>query len=199
MLAESRPFFRSGFSYAYYIIYCRMNIVRILITGPPGCGKTTLIKRVARSISVPFCGFFTNEIRQGGKRVGFEIESFAGNKAVMSHVDIESPYSVGRYGVDIESIEGIAVFEIEIALSENRLLIVDEIGKMELFSKRFKDLILKVFQTEIPFVGTILYKPHPLCDRLKSSHGAKLLTLRKSKNDIAYGKIIRWLENIHQK
>ena len=175
-----------------------MNIVRILITGPPGCGKTTLIKKVARSISIPLCGFFTSEIRQGGKRVGFEIECFAGNKAVMSHVDIESSFRVGKYGVDIDSIDRIAVFEIEIALSENRLLIVDEIGKMELFSKRFRDLILNVFQTEIPFLGTILYKPHPFCDRLKSSHGVKLLTIRKSKYDIDYGKIIRWLEDIHQ-
>jgi len=173
-----------------------LNIVRILITGPPGCGKTTLIKKVARSLSIPFCGFYTSEIRQGGKRVGFEIESFAGNKAVMSHVDIESPYSVGKYGVDIESIDRIAVFEIEIALSENRLLIVDEIGKMELFSKRFRELILKVFQTEIPFLGTILYKPHPFCDRLKSSHGVKLLILRKSDHDITYDKIIQWLEKI---
>lgn len=114
----------------------------------------------------------------------------------MSHVDIESPYSVGKYGVDIESIDRIAVFEIEIALSENRLLIVDEIGKMELFSKRFRELILKVFQTEIPFLGTILYKPHPFCDRLKSSHGVKLLILRKSDHDITYDKIIQWLEKI---
>jgi nucleoside-triphosphatase len=175
-----------------------MNSIRILITGQPGCGKTTLIKKVARSISIPFCGFFTNEIRKKGKRAGFEIESFAGNKAVMSHLDIKSSFRVGRYGVDIESIDRIAVFEVEIALSENRLLIVDEIGKMELFSERFRDLILKVFQREIPFVGTILYKPHPFCDRLKCSSGVKLLTLRKSNQDMACGKVVRWLENIHR-
>lgn len=172
-----------------------MRVVRVLITGQPGCGKTTLIKKVARSLSIPFCGFFTNEIRHGRRRVGFEIESFAGNKAVMSHLDIKSPYRVGKYGVEIESMERIAAFEMEIALSENRLLIVDEIGKMELFSKRFKELILKVFQKEIPFLGTILYKPHPFCDRLKDSHGIKLLTLRMSEYDKTYGKITRWLKN----
>ncbi len=128
--------------------------------------------------------------------MGFEIESFAGDKAVMSHIDIKSPYRVGKYGVDIESMERIAAFEIEIALSENRLLIVDEIGKMELFSQRFKDLILKVFQADIPFLGTILYKPHPFCDGLKDSRGIRLLTLRMSEYDKTYGKIIKWLENI---
>ncbi len=173
-----------------------MNNVRILITGQPGCGKTTLIKKVARSLSVPFCGFFTNEILQRGRRVGFEIESFAGNKAVMSHIDIKSPYRVGKYGVDIESIDRIAVFEIEIAITENRLLIVDEIGKMELFSDRFKESILKVIQSEIPFLGTILYKPHPFCDRLKDSRGIKLLTFRMSEYDKTYAKIIQWMENI---
>lgn len=173
-----------------------MRVVRVLITGQPGCGKTTLVRKVARSLSIPLCGFFTSEIRHGGRRVGFEMESFAGDKAVMSHIDIKSPYRVGKYGVDIESMERIAAFEIEIALSENRLLIVDEIGKMELFSQRFKDLILKVFQTDIPFLGTILYKPHPFCDRLKDSRGIKLLTLRMSEHDKTYAKIIRWLENI---
>ncbi len=167
-----------------------------MITGQPGCGKTTLIRKVARSLSIPFCGFFTNEIRQRGRRVGFEIESFAGDKAVMSHLDSKSPYRVGKYGVDIEFMERIAAFEMEIALSENRLLIIDEIGKMELFSKRFEELILKVFQTEIPFLGTILYKPHPFCDRLKDSRGIKLLTLRMSEYDKTYDKIIQWLENI---
>ncbi len=175
-----------------------MNITRFLITGPPGCGKTTLIKKVARSLSIPFCGFFTNEIRHGRRRVGFEIESFAGDKAVMSHLDIKSPHRVGKYGVDIESIDRIAAFEIEIALSENRLLIIDEIGKMELFSKRFEDLILKVFQAEIPFLGTILYKPHPFCDRLKDSPGIKLITLKMSEYDKTYGKIVQWLENIQK-
>ena len=173
-----------------------MRVVRVLITGQPGCGKTTLIKKVARSLSIPFCGFFTNEIRHGKKRVGFEIESFGGNKAIMSHIDIKSPCRVGKYGVDIQSIERIAVLEIEIALSEKRLLIVDEIGKMELFSQRFKDLILKVFRTDIPFLGTILYKPHPFCDRLKNSPGIKLLTLKMNEYDKIYGKIVQWLENI---
>ncbi len=172
-----------------------MRVVRVLITGQPGCGKTTLIKKVARSLSIPFCGFFTNEIRHGRRRVGFEIESFAGDKAVMSHLDIKSPYRVGKYGVDIESMERIAAFEMEIALSENKLLIIDEIGKMELYSMRFKELILRVFQTKIPFLGTILYKPHPFCDRLKDSHGIKLLTLRMSEHDKTYGKIIKWLKN----
>lgn len=175
-----------------------MRIVRVLITGQPGCGKTTLIKKMSRSLSIPFCGFFTNEIRHGRKRIGFEIESFAGDKAVMSHIDIKSPYRVGKYGIDIESIDRIAAFEIEIALSENRLLIVDEIGKMELFSQRFKDLILKVFKTEIPFLCTILYKPHPFCDRLKSSQGVKLFTMRKGECDVIYDKIIRWLGNGQQ-
>lgn len=156
-----------------------MNSVKILITGSPGCGKTTLIKRIAENISYPVNGFFTAEIRKGGTRVGFEVESFGGEKAVLSHVDIRSKNRVGKYGVDIEAFEKIALPEIEKAINGKNLLIIDEIGKMELYSARFRELILTVFKSEIPIIATILYKPHPFCDGLKSIDNVEIVQLRR--------------------
>jgi nucleoside-triphosphatase len=171
--------------------------LRLLITGPPGCGKTTLIKRVVESVSVPYCGFFTAEMRRKGKRIGFEIESFSGNRAIMSHVDIRSPFKVGRYGVDIDAINRIAVPEMQTALDEHRLLIIDEIGKMELHSDTFKDLLTRIFSSDVPLIGTILSKSHPFCDWLKRTPGTEIINLEKKNFDSTLASIMNKLKKLH--
>jgi nucleoside-triphosphatase len=86
---------------------------------------------------------------------------------------------VSKYGVDVKAFERIALPEIEEAISGKNLLIIDEIGKMELFSQQFRDLILVAFESKIPIVATILYKPHPFCDRLKNMEYVKIMQLRR--------------------
>ena len=75
---------------------------KFLIVGRPGAGKTTLIKKVAQILQ-PFhpVGFYTEEIREQGERVGFELVSLDGQRRIMSHVDIPGPFRVGKYGVDV--------------------------------------------------------------------------------------------------
>lgn len=167
-----------------------MTHIKLLITGPPGCGKTTLIKRISDNVSYPVNGFFTAEIRKGGTRVGFEMESFAGKKAILSHVDIRSKSRVGKYGVDVESFKKIALPEIEKAIEKKNLLIIDEIGKMELHSPRFREMILAAFDSDIPIIATILLKPHPFCDKLKSLPEIKIIQLRRDKFEFSLKEIL---------
>ncbi len=81
----------------------------ILFTGPPGCGKTTLIKKIVQDLQTPSTGFITKKIREKGKRVGFTINTLDGKEALLAHINVSGQYSVGRYGVVLENIDRIAV------------------------------------------------------------------------------------------
>ncbi len=82
-----------------------MGIIKgnILITGIPGVGKTTLIKKLADALkNFHPAGFYTEEIREDGIRKGFALIGCDGRREVLSHTDIKSPYRVGKYKVDLK-------------------------------------------------------------------------------------------------
>jgi energy-coupling factor transporter ATP-binding protein EcfA2 len=81
----------------------------ILVTGSPGCGKSTLIERVVRYLDHPVAGFFTREIREGGRRVGFAVATMDGREGVLAHQNIKGAYRVGRYGVRLDDLETLTV------------------------------------------------------------------------------------------
>src|SRR5215467_14590534 len=73
----------------------------LLLTGLPGCGKTTVIRRlIDRLNDLRLRGFYTQELREYGQRVGFEAVGLSGQRAVLAHVRSRSMLRVGRYGVD---------------------------------------------------------------------------------------------------
>jgi nucleoside-triphosphatase len=152
-------------------------IAKVLITGLPGVGKTTLLRGVVEKLSCPAYGFYTSELREGDKRVGFSLLTLSGKKGILSHKDIKSPYRVGRYGVDLKSFESIGVNELEKGLETDSLLVIDEIGKMELFSEKFKEVLLKSLEAPNPLLATVLYKSHPFCDRLKRRADTELIKI----------------------
>ncbi len=139
-----------------------------LLTGLPGSGKTTVVAKLALLLENRAAGFYTAEIRAGGRRLGFEVVTTGGKKEVLAHVDFSSPHRVGKYGVKPENLTG-ALAEIRQALSgsDPKCLLIDEIGKMELFTPGFKETVLAALDSPLPVVATVLAKPNPFCDALK--------------------------------
>jgi nucleoside-triphosphatase len=86
-----------------------MMTKKILLTGRPGCGKTTLIKRVVNQLTLPAGGFYTQEIRQRGERVGFKIVTLDDKEGLLAHIDFKTRERIGKYGLDLSALDTIAM------------------------------------------------------------------------------------------
>ena len=129
------------------------EIKNIFLTGAPSSGKTTVIKKIIKNLNHPANGFYTEEERVDGKRVGFLMKTLGGRKGYLAHQDIKSDFHIRRYGVSIENIESIAVPSITPV--ENNIIILDEIGKMECFSLAFKQATTNAIDASNIVIGTI--------------------------------------------
>ena len=125
----------------------------IFLTGAPSSGKTTIIKKVVSRLDHPSNGFYTEEERVEGKRVGFLMKTLDGKTGYLAHQDITSSFRIRRYGVSIKNIETIAVPAI--APLNRNIIILDEIGKMECFSKVFRQAAITALDSDNIVIGTI--------------------------------------------
>jgi nucleoside-triphosphatase len=133
--------------------YLKMR-THILLTGKPKSGKTTILKRIIQDLKS--CGgFYTEEIVKDERRIGFKIKTIDGKEGILAKKDLKSRYRLGKYGINLEDLENIGVDAIEGALNNKEIVVIDEIGKMELFSRKFKDIVLKALDSDKRVIGVI--------------------------------------------
>jgi nucleoside-triphosphatase len=154
-------------------------IKNLLITGKPGSGKTTLILQTIKRLNTKAYGFYTKEIRESNIRVGFELCTLKGEKGLLAHKDIESRFRVGKYKVCLEFLEEVGVKAIEEGIENKGIIVIDEIGKMELFSKKFKQIVFKALDSKSKVLATIMEKSHIVADKIKNRPDIKLLRVEE--------------------
>ncbi|MFP4170155.1 MAG: NTPase [Methanomassiliicoccales archaeon] len=154
----------------------------VMITGPPGVGKTTVLIRAARSIEGAD-GFYTEEMKEEGSRVGFRIVSLSGERGVLSHKDLEGEHRVGKYTVDLDTLEEIGVESIRRALEGGGPVIIDEIGKMELLSPSFKGWVERALESPCSVLATIKAGRDTFCDAIKAREDVTLVNVTRENRD----------------
>ncbi len=162
----------------------------ILICSPPGVGKTTLVKKILKNINSRAGGFYTEEIKENNRRVGFKIISLDNQEGILAHISIKGAKRVGRYGVNIDDLEGIGVKSLDRALRNEDLVIIDEIGKMEIFSDKFKEKVLACLNSEKFVLATIGIGGDKYISRIKERDDVTVFKMNRENRDELRDKVL---------
>lgn len=165
-----------------------------LLTGRPGTGKTSLIKQVVAQMKSRAGGFYTEEIRSQGVREGFRLVTLDGDKVILAHVNIHSPYRVSKYWVDIDSLDRVGVPALHKAAQQCDLVVIDEIGKMELFSAHFREAVSQIIDSGKRVLGTIMLNSNPWADVIKRQPQVNLITVTRANYQEVLDELQHWLK-----
>lgn len=159
----------------------------ILLTGRPRVGKSTLICRVVENLKRVghnnMGGFYTLDVRRNNERIGFSIQTLNGKSGRLAEVGLVSRYRLGKYGIDMASFEHVALTALEAAIAREQLVVIDEIGFMEIKSQRFQRLVIRALDSSSPVLATIMRKSFHFADAIKKRNDVRLITVRADNRD----------------
>jgi len=166
-----------------------------LLTGPPGCAKTTVIRLLMERLGdLRLAGLYTQEIRAQGQRVGFEAVSLSGRRALLAHVRSRSRHRVGRYSVEPDPLGPLVQAEMA-SLDAADVFLIDEVGKMELFCPAFVAVVPRLLDGAVPVVLTVARKGQGLIAQVKARADVRLVTVTEENRDGLAEELERWVRD----
>jgi nucleoside-triphosphatase len=156
----------------------------LLLTGKPRVGKTSALKKIIHTIGIEYCGgFYTEEIRDHRNRVGFKCVTLDEKELKIADVNLQSQIRIGRYGLEINKFEKVAIDAIDDSLRNKKITVIDEIGPMQMLSAKFQMALDQILQSSQIVLGTIFHDGHPLIDEIKAKYDAEIYTITCDNRD----------------
>jgi nucleoside-triphosphatase len=157
--------------------------MRLFLTGNPGVGKTTLICAIAERLKGITCaGFYTKETRQGGLRTGFRIVTLDGQEGFLASLGTQKP-TVGKYSVHVEEFESLVLTLLNPVSQRVDLYVIDEIGKMELFSRLFRTRMIELLAQPTNILATITKRGDGFIDQIKRRSDVEIIEVTPKNRD----------------
>ena len=161
-----------------------------LLTGLPGVGKSTIIKRLIQLMPDKFSGFYTEELRKEGERNGFKVTTPDGQEAILAtkdtDVDFDNCIIFGNYKVNISALHQVVIPALLKAMSSTKIVVVDEIGPMEILSDEFCRVITRIIDNPtLTVIGSIVLRPYYFADSVKKHPRVNMRIVTKdNRNEI---------------
>jgi len=175
----------------------------LFVTGHPSIGKTSVLLRAVEGLKTKgykIGGMLSREVREKGVRIGFEIIDFySKQKGWLAHVNQPVGPKVSKYRVNLNDLDIIGAGSIRDAAKNAQIIIIDEIGPMELFSQAFREAVVEAMNSSKPLLGTIHFKARdPLINLIKNRDDAEIIEVtyenRAHLHDILIDKVVQSLK-----
>ena len=153
-----------------------------------------LLREVTLARKDQMGGFYTEHILAGRIRKGFMIRTFDGQERMLAARGLKSPHQLGKYGVDLNALENVGVPALKLALMSKKLIVIDEIGTMEMMSERFRATLLECLTSTKPVLATICAGSQPFADQVKKFSDTQTLLLTKSNYAMIKQQVRKWIE-----
>lgn len=177
----------------------RMNNIKIGITGLPGAGKTHALIKVIEMLEaeeIIVGGMITEPIVEDNRRVGFSVMDWrTKQKSVLAHIEIQSKFMVGKFGVDLTTLETVGVAALMRACEEANVIVIDEVGKMEVESEKFVGAVKVALDVEKPMLLTLHKKSrNPLLQDIRRRDDVRILEVTPINRNLLPYKIMKLMK-----